>query len=201
MIPERVSKPGAMTSPGRNGVLAQFLHGSCSVSLQGRPDRCGKISLGPPSLSEGFLPSCCFSDELWRGLVLGRWYWPCSTDKMRHSTYSLTHDRKAKPAHGQIGRHGRTATGRGGAEVERLPLLETVHMALLRESHVRSSWLAYSATWGEWRRGVGSRRRPPFGLCGHLASLGSVQLDLTASDHEEWVHRPRDPGDGDQRYS
>lgn len=86
MMPGKTSKPGAMTLSGRSGVPAQFLHGSCSVSLQVEPGRWGKISLGPMSLTESLVPSCCFSDELWRRLGLGRWYWPCSTDKMRYPT-------------------------------------------------------------------------------------------------------------------
>jgi hypothetical protein len=82
----RMSKPGAVSSPERSGVLTQSLHGPCSVSLQAEPDRCSKISLGPVCLTEGSGPSCCFSDELWRWLGFGGWYRPCSAEKSRHST-------------------------------------------------------------------------------------------------------------------
>jgi hypothetical protein len=44
MMPGRMSKPGAVTLAERSGVLAQLLHGSCSVLLQAEPDRCSKIS-------------------------------------------------------------------------------------------------------------------------------------------------------------
>ena len=44
MTPSRMSKPSAVILAERSGVLAQLLHGSCSVSLQTEPDRCSKMS-------------------------------------------------------------------------------------------------------------------------------------------------------------
>jgi hypothetical protein len=92
MTPNRMSKPGAVTSPERSEELAQLLHGSCSISLQVGQDHCGKISLSPVGLTEGSVPSCCFFDELWRGLGFGGWYRPCSDEKARYSTHFLAYD-------------------------------------------------------------------------------------------------------------
>lgn len=95
MMPYRMSKAGAVVLRGRCRVRAQFPHGSCSVSLQIEPDCCSKISLGPVSLTEGSVPSCCFFDERWKGLGFGGWYRPCSTEKARHSITPQAQDGKA----------------------------------------------------------------------------------------------------------